>query len=190
MKTVIIDPGHGGTNPGAVNMMGTPNDLTDDVQEKNLTLMLAYLMIPILAEMPIKAYLTRTADETVALSSRVKYANTVNADLAISLHFNSAIYKASGFEVFHAAQSEAGKRWAELAVGNLAEAFPDARNRGAKPDNQSQHSGLYFLQRTSMPAILVEPSFINTHEGLMWTYRNMLGIARVLVDSIFQFYGG
>ena len=182
MKSVIIDPGHGGSSNGAVN-------LAHDFKEKDLALTLGYLLVPVLQELGLKPWLTRTEDKNVSLQERVQFANHIGADLFVSLHFNAAPGDIGrGFEAFYAHQSKRGKLWAECCVAELEDAFPDAVNRGAKPDNASQHSSLYVLQNTWAPAILVEPSFISNTEGLLWALRNMLGIAQAIGNSILRYY--
>ena len=192
MKSVMLDPGHGGANTGARNLMGTPSDPRDDVFEKNLALQLAYLTVPLLQELGVKPWLTRTGDEAVSLPARARQSNEIGADLFISLHFNAPPpgIAMSGFECFHAAPSIAGKRIATRLIEHCAERFPEARNRGVKPDSDSQHSSLYVLRHTRAPAILFEPSFITDMPGLLWAYRNMLGVAECIAETVSDYFGG
>ena len=84
LTTVVIDPGHGGTDPGAVSRDGK-------TYEKTLTLDIAKrLSEKIKADCPdVKVILTRDKDKTVALNDRAGIANRVNAGLFISIHINS-----------------------------------------------------------------------------------------------------
>ncbi len=86
LSTVVIDPGHGGTDPGAVSRDGK-------TYEKTLTLDIAKMLSDkIKAECPgVKVILTRDKDKTVALNDRAAIANRVNADLFISIHINSTV---------------------------------------------------------------------------------------------------
>lgn len=83
LHLIVIDPGHGGHDKGATGCNG--------VYEKDLTLMLAKSLKKIIEEnMPqVKVELTRNRDEYLSLEKRVKIANTMKADLFISLHFNA-----------------------------------------------------------------------------------------------------
>lgn len=84
VHTIVIDPGHGGTESGAVSPQGT--------QEKELTLALARaLQARLQARLPVKVILTRTQDETLELEERAAIANENKADLFISLHLNSSL---------------------------------------------------------------------------------------------------
>ncbi len=94
LKTVVIDAGHGGHDPGACN---------GKVQEKNITLAIAKLLgNKIKYNYPnVKVIYTRDSDKFVKLHERANIANKNNADLFISIHVNSASNKsARGHETF------------------------------------------------------------------------------------------
>ncbi len=98
-KIILIDPGHGGTDFGTQGML-IPNS-KQKIFEKDLALKLA---VHLQAELQKKyqVYLTRTSDSYVSLDARAKMADTVKADLFISLHFNSNSDKsAQGIETFY-----------------------------------------------------------------------------------------
>ncbi len=92
--TVVLDPGHGGKDPGA---RGVGGDL-----EKSVTLAIASDVAARLRKRPgIEVYLTRTDDEAVSLESRTALANEKSADLFVSIHANaSENRKASGIETY------------------------------------------------------------------------------------------
>ena len=82
VRTIVIDPGHGGKDPGAIGAQGT--------MEKEVTLDVAHRLKNRLEEKSaFNIYLTRETDETISLSDRVKFTNAVDADLFISIHVNS-----------------------------------------------------------------------------------------------------
>ena len=91
---VVIDPGHGGEDLGAVGVGG--------IFEKDIVLDVAYLIKNKLEENgTIKVLLTRTADEFIPLQQRTEFANNNQADLFISIHCNASEKKnLSGFESF------------------------------------------------------------------------------------------
>ncbi len=94
LKTVVIDAGHGGHDPGAVN---------GNVKEKDITLSVAKLLgSKIEANYPnVKVIYTRSSDKFVKLHERANIANKNNADLFISIHVNSAANRsAKGHETF------------------------------------------------------------------------------------------
>ncbi|MGQ9630881.1 MAG: N-acetylmuramoyl-L-alanine amidase [bacterium] len=98
IKTIIIDPGHGGRDPGAIGRYwGT--------REKDITLDIALRLRDLLAAHPdISVLMTREGDEFVSLSDRAEFANRVRGDseaLFVSIHANSASSRtAQGFETF------------------------------------------------------------------------------------------
>jgi N-acetylmuramoyl-L-alanine amidase len=82
VKTIVIDPGHGGKDPGAIGMNGT--------QEKDITLDVAVkLKEKLIALNSFHVLLTRETDRTLTLAERVGYAKANSADIFISIHVNS-----------------------------------------------------------------------------------------------------
>lgn len=108
IKLVVLDPGHGGKDPGAIGKMGT--------KEKDLNLSIAKKLKKYLEKFGLDVLLTRNSDVFLSLGERTKIANDNRADIFISIHCNSAPKKnsyASGFEVYFL--SEAKTDW-ERAV--------------------------------------------------------------------------
>lgn len=82
-RVIVLDPGHGGSNPGT-------RSAVDGRNEKDLTLDWAQRLAPLLEQQGWRVYLTRTNDVDVGLLDRVAFANALNADLFVSLHFNAS----------------------------------------------------------------------------------------------------
>lgn len=96
-KVVLIDPGHGGDEIGAVGHL----DKKKKIFEKDLSLRLAKLIKDELSK-STTAYLTRSLDRLVTLQERANMAEEIKADLFISVHFNSAVNaKSHGFELYY-----------------------------------------------------------------------------------------
>jgi N-acetylmuramoyl-L-alanine amidase len=91
VNTVILDPGHGGHDNGAVCSLG---------MEKNFALDVAFRARDILQQRGFRVYLTRTADYFVPLEERIRFANGFSNALFISVHFNSGGNAATGVETF------------------------------------------------------------------------------------------
>ena len=92
-KRIIIDPGHGGKDPGAIGPSGT--------YEKDITLSIARKLEPILEKDGWEVYLTRDDDRFIPLSRRSEMANKLHGDIFISIHCNGSKRRTSeGFEVF------------------------------------------------------------------------------------------
>lgn len=101
---VLIDPGHGGEELGALAHVWTRYKgvkKTQNIYEKDLTLMLAKKVKKHL-EKKYTTYLTRSFDRTVTLNERANMAETVKADLFVSIHFNSSTENSShGYETYY-----------------------------------------------------------------------------------------
>ncbi len=108
VKLIVLDPGHGGKDPGAIGKKGT--------KEKDLNLAIARKLKKYLEKMGLEVILTRNSDIFLPLNERTKVANDNKADIFISIHCNSAPRRnsyANGFEVYFL--SEARTDW-ERAV--------------------------------------------------------------------------
>ncbi len=94
LKTVVIDPGHGGYDTGAVGPSG--------VEEKGVNLSVALVLADILRErLGCAVLLTRTGDVYVGLEERTAFANRNNADIFISVHSNAALNRSvDGVETY------------------------------------------------------------------------------------------
>lgn len=114
VHTIVIDPGHGGSESGAVSPRGT--------QEKNLTLALARsLKSRLESRLPVRVILTRRSDSELSLEERTAIANQNKADLFISLHLNSSMgnsaYGAETYFLSVEASDEAAAAAAEAENG-------------------------------------------------------------------------
>ena len=111
VRTIVIDPGHGGNETGAVGPGGT--------QEKDLTLILAQgLKAALERRLPVRVLLTRGEDAYLPLDTRAAIANQNKADLFISLHLNSVAgngTKAHGAETYFLSMQASDARAAQSA---------------------------------------------------------------------------
>jgi len=126
IKRIVIDPGHGGTDVGAVGMRGT--------KEKDINLIVARRLESLLKKEGYTVFMTRSDDSFVPLSERTRMANRVMADMFISIHCNASLKtKAKGFEVYFLSEKASDK--AADAVANLENSVialekPPAGNAG------------------------------------------------------------
>lgn len=112
IKTVILDPGHGGIDPGAVGRK--------HLQEKEVNLGITKALKKKLENFGLKVILTRPDDRFVALSERTRFTNAQKADLFISIHCNSSndSRKANGFETYFLSEAKTDWERAVLAREN------------------------------------------------------------------------
>lgn len=158
-KTVVIDAGHGGKDPGA-------NSLDYTVKEKDLTLSIAKKVRDLLAAQGVTVIMTREGDTYPTLTDRSDLANNSNAALFLSVHINSAtITTANGYEVYYSKLnngSDYGIESSQVAENVITAISKEisAKNRGVKDAD-------HVVTKTSnMPAVLVEVGFISNAEEL------------------------
>ncbi len=156
-KTIVLDPGHGGSETGA-NANGC--------QEKNLNLAVALRAEKLLKDAGAIVLMTRKTDKTVALKERPLFANRHSADLFISIHHNAmgSANKVSGTETFYHGNDASSRALAHCLQSEIVAAakLPD---RKVKSDYQRYPgSGFAVLRGSTMPAALVEVAFLD-HAG-------------------------
>lgn len=107
-KIIVLDPGHGGRDPGAIGYSG--------VYEKNITLAMGKELKKILEKEGYKVYLTRSTDIFIPLRERVRIARRHKADLFLSIHADSAVNRsAKGLSVYTLSETASDKEAAALA---------------------------------------------------------------------------
>ena len=150
---VIIDPGHGGKDPGAV---------VGDVYEKNINLAISLLVRDNLSEYEnIKISMTREDDSYISLGERVELANKIQADIFVSIHANALEdLSYSGLFTFYPPNKPSSKKIAEL-IQSAVSSSTGAINRGVRSDS------FYVLSKTDMPAVLIETGFMTCPEELI-----------------------
>lgn len=155
-KVIALDPGHGGSDPGAIGAGGT--------QEKNITLPIAKNLRDLLTKAGAKVYMTRTSDTDVdnpsasdkaELQARVNVAEKNNADVFISIHINSAANKSiGGLASYYYPKTKHDARLAKAIQNKLSTNF-GLENLGIREAN------FYVNKRSSMPSTLLELGFIS-----------------------------
>lgn len=191
IKTIVIDAGHGGKDPGAIGRRA-------HLREKEMTLAVARKLRDILSGSGIKVVMTRDSDEFVSLPRRADIANRSRADLFVSIHINSSRSKLMrGFECYYLSTatddnaraveafensslkiSEDASRersdtldktlWDmtltenRLESAELASYICDSITRSLTIGNRGIRAArFYVLKHTSMPSVLVEAGYIS-----------------------------
>lgn len=157
---VVIDPGHGGVDPG--NLKGTEG-MKD---EEHLNLEIAEKLGRYIEENTanIKVVYTRTSDTTISLNDRVKLANGLKADYFISVHCNSYPNKGVyGTETHIDNNNASTSRKLALMIEKEFKTRAKRRSRGVK-NKDDRHHNLQVLWQTDMPGVLVECGYISNVE--------------------------
>lgn len=154
-KVITIDPGHGGSDPGAVSRKGT--------YEKTITLSMARKLKSDLEKLGATVYLTRNddvdvagknADDAAELQARVDVADKHGSDLFISLHINASVNKkATGISTYYYAKTKYDGKLANCIHKQLTGNF-GLNDMGVRQAN------FYVTKRCCMPAVLMELGFI------------------------------
>lgn len=159
--TVVIDPGHGGHDSGAV--------AEDKTTEKALNLRLAPRVESMLRERGYNVIMTRSTDEFIALSERAAIANRNDADIFVSIHFNSAgSASAYGIEVLYASENDVELKKDAGDQTLLAREVLNAvlKETGANNRGIRNRPELAVLRRTKMTACLIEGGFMSNPDEL------------------------
>ncbi|MFF2908397.1 N-acetylmuramoyl-L-alanine amidase [Paenibacillus sp. NPDC057934] len=173
---VVIDPGHGGEDPGATAVNGH--------FEKEFTLSMSKAIVDVLEQDPeIQVELTRTDDTFISTQElyRPKLANELNADLFISIHGNTFDDSAvSGTESFY--YHEESLAFAEVIHKHVAQAT-GFKDRGVKK------ASYFVLRETTMPAALLELGYLTNpeNEGMMWTSAFQQSVAAAIHAGIREY---
>lgn len=171
-KIVVIDPGHGGDDPGKVGINGA--------LEKDINLAIGIYVKEVLEAEGLEVVMTREEDVTMVeagafnkaedLKTRVDIINEVQPEIAVSIHQNSyTTENVKGPQVFYYTNSMEGEAAAQIMQELLWEIAPDSIRQIT--DNDSY----YLLTRTEVPTIIVECGFLSNEED-----------AEKLVDETYQ----
>jgi len=192
-RSIFLDPGHGGSDPGAIS---------GGVREKDLTLSVYNKVSSKLASLGYTVLTSRNVDKDVDLVDRADQANKANADMLLSIHFNAGGRGvARGIETYYY-QSQAD-RVPKINKENHNNA--ERLERSRKLANKVQQNLLYqtgandrgvkrasftVLRETSIPSILVELGFIDNPEerNKIKTNEYQERLANGIVDGIVEYY--
>lgn len=154
---IILDPGHGGKDFGTE---------ASDIKEKEYNLVTSKLIASYLKQMGFHISMTRDDDRFLSLSKRSAFANNLEGDLFVSVHYNSAPNpSAEGIEVFYyreeknGPRTESSKALAQAILKNVINST-GAKCRGVK------HGNLAVIRETTMPAVLIECGFLTNPNEL------------------------
>jgi len=146
--SVIIDPGHGGPDPGAIGIGG--------IRETDVVLEVSKIVKKLLSDKGVKVKLTRKNEVDLDLFPRVSIANKTNADIFVSIHANASRGKRrdiNGLETFYF-RGWKGRLLAKKIQKQILRVSPGSPDRGVKQGR------FYVIKNTRMPAVLVEIGFL------------------------------
>lgn len=184
-KIITIDPGHGGSDSGAIG----PNGYT----EKEGAFAISQKVASILNQSGAKVVMTRDSDVDVygpnasarnELQARVDVGNRVNSDIFVSIHCNAFVNPAAnGTQTFYYGSSYQGQRLAQSIQEKMIEAN-GLRDRGISTCN------FYVVKHSYMPAVLIETAFITNYdeEALLSDDEWQTTMAKAIAEGINEYF--
>lgn len=184
---VVLDPGHGGFDPGKVGTKGT--------LEKDINLAIAKKVEKLLADNGYVVSMTRTEDMALCsgnesskkltdMKNRVAFIEKADPVLAVSIHQNSFSAGTKGAQVFYYTGSEEGKKLANIIQGSIRDAVGDDNHRVEKANDS-----YYMLRKVSCPLVIVECGFLSNpeEETLLCDQKYQEKMARGICEGIENF---
>lgn len=160
-KVIIVDPGHGGFDPGKPGIIG--------LDEKHLNLKIALMLRNYLERAGAMVIMTRTSDDDVDGMDGVKHKSkdmkerkklSEEGEILVSIHQNSFTQSSvKGAQTFFNGKSEEGKALAKSIQAQIKEGVDSSNRRVAK-----SNTNYYVLKATQIPAVIVECGFLTNPE--------------------------
>lgn len=186
--TIVIDPGHGGFDPGKVGVNGA--------LEKDINLSISKKLQELLIAEGYDVVMTRETDEALCsetdsnkkstdMKNRVKLLEETKPLLAISIHQNSFTQESSrGAQVFYYSGSIEGEKFAKIMQQTIKESIADGNHRIEKPN-----TAYYLLKKTTCPLVIVECGFLSNHAeaSLLVTQEYQEKMASAIKDGIIKY---
>lgn len=189
--TIVIDPGHGGNDPGKIGI--------NDVPEKDVNLAISLELKEILEQNDCRVVMTRQKDEALYqagdtnkkvadLRARCQMINDSGADAVISIHQNSFTAESSrGAQVFYRASSQEGKKLADILQTQLVSGLDPDNRRVAKAN-----SDYFMLKNTTATMVIVECGFLSnsTEAELLTQASYQRRVAWAVALGVLQYVSG
>lgn len=169
---IVLDPGHGGTDYGAIR---------EGINEKDITLDLTQRVASILKSKGYKYAMTRTEDIYLGLQERCDFTEAENPEIFVSIHVNSAVAtEPFGLETHY--YHEPSKELAEIIQKHLVKEI-DSKDRGVLK------SKFYVINHTEVPAVLVETGFLSNPDerAELITEKRKQATAKAIAEGIIEY---
>ena len=169
---VVIDPGHGGSDYGAIR---------DGINEKDITLDVSMRVATMLKAKGYKVAMTRNDDRYLELQERCDISETENPEIFVSIHVNSAVAtEPYGIETHY--YHDRSKKLAEVIQKHMVKNI-DSKNRGILK------SKFYVINHTDVPAVLVEMGFLSNPQerSQIISEKRKQATAKAIADGIMEY---
>lgn len=175
IKKIVIDPGHGGTDPGAIGPTG--------LKEKDVVLNVSLKLRDLLKNNGLTVTMTRSTDVYLTLQQRTSISNSSGADYFLSVHTNSFTSpESNGTETFSYSSTGMGADVARLIQNKLIQSI-NLTNRGFKT------ASYYVIRYNNIPSSLVELAFISNYneENLLAQDAFQTKCAKAIAEAILSY---
>jgi N-acetylmuramoyl-L-alanine amidase len=175
---VWLDPGHGGSDPGAC---------ANGLVESQMTLTTALKTKEVLEAHGVVVGMSRTSDVYVDLNKRCRMANNWGADFFVSVHYNAG--GGDGAETIHSIYHGQGEQLAQVVLSTIGEMLgQNLRKCYAKKGSNGDY--FYVIRETTMPAIIVEGAFIDSNDmEIVNTIAKQQAMGTAIAAGILKFLG-
>ena len=191
IKVIVIDPGHGGNDSGAVRRHRRGLIFSYKLKEKDINLDIAKQIKKYLRGTDTRVILTREKDKFISLKYRVELAKKYKADIFVSIHANAAWdKKMSGIETYYPKRAQNKSVFLREESMKLAENIHESliRHIGSK-DRGVKNAMFYVLRNAYIPAVLVEVGFVSNYYDAKLlrksSYRKK--VAQVIAQGILEY---
>ncbi len=191
IKVIVIDPGHGGNDPGAVRRYRKGLIFSYKIEEKDINLDIAKRVKRYLRSTDTRIILTRERDKFISLKYRVRLAKKCKADIFVSIHANAAWdKKMRGIETYYPKRARNKSVSLRKESMKLAEGIHESLIRHMRSKDRGIKNAMFYVLRNAyMPAVLVEVGFISNHyEAKLLrksSYRKK--VAQVIAQGILEY---
>lgn len=182
-KTIILDPGHGGIDPGAV---------ANDLEEKALNLTISLYTKELLEEQGAEVILTRETDDKIPFEDRVAFSEEHDADIFVSIHHNTNEYTdINGTQVYYNEVPYSGtvNPYPEESM-ELAESIQKKLTDGAGLNDMGVKEDLYYVLRmNTIPSVIVEVAFVTNPQDAarLKNDSDLQLFSQLISDGIFDY---
>lgn len=178
--SIMLDPGHGGTDTGALGPLGLENS------EKTINLNTALKLQTELERLGATVLMTRTTDVDLSLQARLAASRNARPDMFISIHANSMadnvdISKVDGFSVFYR------EKFAQVPAETVFRQVMDNLGR----NNKGVHNKNFYVTRgTWTPSILIESGFVPNPNEFEWLIdeNEQILLAKNIADAVVKYF--
>jgi N-acetylmuramoyl-L-alanine amidase len=171
---IVLDPGHGGRDPGAGH---------NGCVEKDIVLSVALMAADMMRASGVDVRLTRGDDTFIELNDRAALAGDVGAKLLLSLHCDAAANRGARGFTLYTPRTRMGQ------AGPLAAALEKSMGAGGQENRGIRAAGFRVLMRTSCPAVLLEMGFLtNRYDArLLGDKSHQRTLARAIADGVIAY---